>query len=99
MARWLSGTTCADGVLDLAEDSLRLLDPGAGRGADVHAELPGVHGGEEVLAEAGKEGSRAQREAEQNGQRAQAVVQRPVEETAVGLAETLEATIEGLVEG
>ena len=64
------GHDLADGILDLAEDPLGFLDAGSRRGADVHAELAGVHGGEEVLAETGKQRQRANREAQQDGHRA-----------------------------
>ena len=93
------GHDLADGILDLAEDPLGFLDAGSGRGADVHAELAGVHGGEEVLAEAGKERRRADREAEQDAERGQAVIEGPGEKSRVRLAQPLEAAVEGLVEG
>ena len=56
------GHDLADGVLDLAEDALGLLDPRAGGGADVQPELARVHRGEEVLAENGEQGQRTQGE-------------------------------------
>ena len=59
------GDDLADDVLDLAEDPLGLLDPGAGRGPDVQPELAGIDRREEVLADPGGQRQRAQGEAQQ----------------------------------
>ena len=49
------GDYLPDGVFDIGKVALGLFDPGAGGGADVEANLSGIHLGEEILAEHGSE--------------------------------------------
>ena len=47
-------------ILDLGEETSRLLDAGARLSPDVKTKFPSVHGGEEVLTEKGDQKERAE---------------------------------------
>ena len=76
----------ADGVLDLREILLGLLDPCAGRGADVQAHLPGVDLREEIHAKPREQGKRGADDDHEEGHGGRGPVHHPGQCIAMPLA-------------
>ena len=78
-------------LLDAVEPALGLLEPRAGRRAHVQAELAGVHGREEVLADERQQQERRRGEAAEPEQHLAAVRKAASSSAVVAAAQRLEA--------
>ena len=88
----------ADRLLDVGELVGGLLDAGADLGADVHQDLAGIDGREEVAAEERHQQERHRDEAEEAGHEQRPVAQRHRQQAAVAGAEALEPRLEAALE-
>jgi hypothetical protein len=89
----------ADRRLDVVGEARRLLDPGAGGGAQVQADLAGVDGGEEVAAEHRIEAAGEQAEGEESRCPNDAALgEQRAEQRGVGGADALELAVEGAID-
>ena len=86
----------ADGGVDVIAEQSRLLDSRPGAGTHVNLELPGVHRGEEILAEPGrKKTHRCQCKYREQDQKEPRVVHAHGEQAQVSVASLFEAGLEG----
>src|SRR6185369_9882910 len=88
----------ADRRLDVVGDARRLLDPRAGRRAQVEPDLAGVDAREEVAPEERSEAAREQAEREEADAEDAALLQERAERDRVGAADALELAVEGVVD-
>ena len=88
----------ADGLLDQVEQPRRLLDAGAGLGAHVHQDLPGIDRREEVLAEKRPEAEGEHDAGQKTDDEQLRAVEREQQQRAVAVADTREAALEPLSE-
>jgi hypothetical protein len=85
----------ADGGVDVVAERGRLFDARAGAGAHVNLELAGVHRGEEVLAQPGRQHERPNLSRKQKqDQKDRRVVHAEGEQAQVTVAEALESRIQ-----
>ena len=92
----IGGNLLADGVVDVVAEQGRLFNARAGAGAHVNLELAGVHGGEEVLPQRGRQKPhRTHGKDEEEDQKDRGVVHAQGKQPQVAVAQFLKAGLEG----